>query len=279
MAHHSQKKGENDMDDMNVQNAQELDTTPADAETQQEVETGAELDTAPQGEGSEDNTSAQDQDGNDNGAGNDDAEPVAPFLEIQYNHEKRGLSRDEAITLAQKGIHFQSTYDSLERVATLKGQSVKEFLSGIETAQDEAYRQGLIEKFGDDEDTINKMMELYDINKQKTLDNAKESQRAAAEQEEQTVNARLAEEFTKMKNGDFPELTEFANLPDEVKKAAFGGMALSHAYLSYMHKENKKIAAAKASSDAAAKKSTGSMASDKDGSNSSESALLRGLWD
>lgn len=266
------------MDEMNVQNAQELDTTPTDAETQQEVDTGADLDTAPQGEGSDGNTSAQGEDGNANNGTGDNPAEVAPFLEIQYNHEKRNLSRDEAITLAQKGIHYQSTYDALERVATLKGQTVKEFLSGMETAQDEAYRQSLIEKFGDDEDTINKMMELYDINKQKTLDNARESRKAAAAQEEQTVNERLANEFVEMKNGDFPELTEFKDLPDEVKRVAFEGLSLSHAYLKYMHNENKKIAAAKASADAAAKKSTGSMASDKEDSNPQTSALLKGLW-
>ncbi len=265
------------MDENNVQNAQELDTTPTEAETQQEVETNVAPETAPQTEQNDDNTSAQNQDGNNNG-GDNPAPEVAPFLEIQYNHEKRGLSRDEAVTLAQKGIHYQSTYDTLERVATLKGQTVKEFLSGIETAQDEAYRQGLIEKFGDDEDTINKMMELYGINKQKTLDNAKADRKAAAEQEEQTINERLANEFVEMKNGDFPELTEFKDLPEEVKRAAFGGLSLSHAYLKYMHNENKKIAAAKASQEAAAKKSTGSMASEKEDSNPQTSALLAGLW-
>ncbi len=264
------------MDEMNVQNAQELDTTPTDAETQQEVKTNAELDTAPQDEQSGDDTSAQDQDGNDNGAEENGTEPTAPFLEIQYNHEKRGLSRDEAVTLAQKGIHYQSTYDSLERVATLKGVSVKELISSLETAQDDAYRQGLIEKFGDDEDTINKMMELYDINKQKTLDNAKADRKAAAEQEEQSINERLANEFVEMKNGDFPELTEFKDLPEEVKRAAFGGLSLSHAYLKHMHNENKKIAAAKASQEAAAKKSAGSMASDES-TDFVGDAFLRGI--
>lgn len=265
------------MDDMSVQNAQELDTTLTDAETQQEVDTSAETDTASQDGQAQADTSAQDE-GGDNTGTDEGAEVVTPFLEIQYNHEKRNLSREEAITLAQKGIHYQGTYDTLERVAALKGQSVKEFLSGLETAQDEAYRQGLIEKFGEDEDTIDKMMELYNINKQKTIDNAKESQRAAAEQEEQTVNERLAQEFVEMKNSDFPELTEFKDLPEEVRRAAFGGLSLSHAYLKYMHDENKKIAAAKASQEEAAKKSTGSMASDKEDANTSVSALLKGLW-
>lgn len=264
------------MDENNVQNAQEQDTTPDTAETQQEVNTSVETDTASQDGQAQADTSAQDE-GGDNVGTDEGVDNIAPFLEIQYNHEKRNLSREEAITLAQKGIYYQGTYDTLERVAALKGQSVKEFLSGIETAQDEAYHQGLIEKFGEDVDTINKMMELYNINKQKTIDNAKESQRAAAEAEEQTVNERLAQEFVEMKNGDFPELTEFKDLPEEVRRAAFGGLSLSHAYLKYMHNENKKIAAAKASQEDAAKKSTGSMASDKE-DNSSTAALLKGLW-
>ncbi len=261
----------------NVQNAQEQDTTPGTVETQQEVDTNVEPGTAPQTEQAGNDTSAQDIDGNQSGTDNG-TEPTAPFLEIRYNHEKRELTRDEAITLAQKGIHYQSTYDNLERVAALKGQTVKELLTGLESAQDETYRQGLIEKFGEDEDTIDKMMELYNINKQKTLDNAKANQRAAAEKEEQTINERLANEFVEMKNGDFPELTEFKDLPEEVKRAAFSGLSLSHAYLKYMYNENKKIAAAKASQEAAAKKSTGSMASESEEGNASTNALLKGLW-
>lgn len=265
------------MDEMNVQNAQELDTTLTDAETPEEVDTAPEHDTAPQGEPETEEASAQVEDGG-NGTEENGTEPTAPFLEVRYNHETRNLSREEAVTLAQKGIHYQSTYDTLERVAALKGQTVKEFLSGLEADQDNAYRQGLIEKFGDDEDTIGKMMELYNINKQKTLDNARASQKAADEAKEQSVHQRLADEFVEMKNGDFPELKEFKDLPEEVRRAAFDGLSLSHAYLKYMHIENKKIAAAKASQEDAAKKSTGSMAGGKDEVDSAESALLKGLW-
>ena len=260
----------------NVQNALEQETIPAEMETQQEVDSGAEIDTAPQGDESTENSSAQAENGG-NGTEENGAEPEAPFLEIRYNHESRGLSRDEAIKLAQKGIYYQDTYDTLERAATLKGQSVEDFLKSIEADQDNAYRQGLIEKFGDDEDTIGKMMELYNINKQKTLDDARANQKAAAEAQEQSVNERLAQEFVEMKNGDFPELTEFKDLPEEVKRAAFEGLSLSHAYLKYMHNENKKIAAAKASAEAAAKKSTGSLGSPEEGKTSFESGFLQGL--
>lgn len=248
------------MDEMDVQNTPEQDTIPAEAEKQQDVEPGADTDNAPQVSGNPDDTSAQSGNSSDT-AGEQVNEPVAPFLEIQYNHEKRGLSREEAANLAQKGIYYEGTYNTLERVATLKGQSVEEFLSGIEAAQDEAHRQELLAKFGDDTDTVDKMMELYNINKQKTLDTAKENRKQAAAQAKQSVNERIANEFAEMKSGDFPELTEFSALPAEVKKAALEGMSLSHAYLQYMHRENKKIAEARQSEAEANKHSTGSMES------------------
>lgn len=229
-------------------------------------------------------TEPQEQVTDDNATELPDEEPTTlpaedNFLEIKFYKENLVLSRAEAKDFAEIGKKYKDVQKQLERVATLKGQSVNEFLNGLESAEDEAYRQGLIERFGDDEETINEMMELYNIKKQKTLDNAKENERAAAEQEEQTINERLAQEFVEMKNSDFPELKEFKDLPEEVKKAAFGGLSLSHAYLKYMHNENKKIAAAKASQEAAAKKSTGSMAGEKvDSETEAEKRFLNALW-
>ncbi|MBO5020611.1 MAG: hypothetical protein J6D52_08100, partial [Clostridia bacterium] len=101
----------------------------------------------------------------------------------------------------------------------------------------------------------------------------------AAAEAEQSVNQRIANEFAEMKSGDFPELTEYSALPDEVKEAAIEGMSLSHAYLKYMYKENKKIAAAKESAAEAAKKTTGSMGADtNENLTEDEKNFLKGLW-
>lgn len=256
-----------------AQNADSEITTSQDLETQQDVDTGAETDTAPQGSENPEETPAQGTDNSDGAEGQ-----AEPFLEIQYNHEKRGLSREEAASFAQKGIYYEGTYNTLERVATLKGQTVEEFLSGIETAQDEAYRQELISKFGEDSEAVTSMMELYQMKKQQTLDGAKEKRQKEAEQAEQNTNQRLANEFTAMK-ADFPELTDFASLPDAVKKAASDGMSLSHAYLLHMHKENQKIAAAQKNADDAAKKSTGSIGTNSgDEITAAETQYLNALW-
>jgi hypothetical protein len=263
------------MDEMNAVLETTISTETESAESNEVNET---FEGAPQGTEETQNT-AEDGEQSAIALEGQAEETVEPFLEIKYNHESKGLTREETVTLAQKGMHYEGTYKALERVATLKGQSVKDFLNGIEEAQDEAYRQGLIDKFGEDEDTISKMMELYQINKQKTLDDADLKRQEESAQAEQSINERLASEFVEMKNGDFPELTDFASLPNEVKRAATEGMSLSHAYLTFMHRENKKIAAQKASEEAAAKKSTGSMADGTvENKTEAEQRYLSALW-
>lgn len=257
------------MDEKSVQNTSEQSTTTTQEETPKEEIVESELAFTPQEKQDDNNNSVQDDTQKE--AQTDD------FLEIQYNHKKMGISKQEAVTLAQKGIHFQNTYDTLERVATLKGQTVKEFLVGIETAQDENYRQGLIEKFGNDSDTVEKMMELYNIKKQQTLSEAKQDNILAERQKEQSQITGLQEEFMGMKKGDFPELTNFNDLPDQVKSDALNGMSLSHAYLLYMYKQNKKIEAAKQSQKASAMASVGSMGSTVQEDGLGE-AFLKGLF-
>ena len=256
-------------------NATNESTISQESETQQEATEGAQLDTVPQGELNGEEASAQGSE--DSGtAGESNAEGEVPFLEIQYNHEKRGLTREEAALLVQKGIHYEDTYNAIERFATLKGQTVKEFVNGLESAEDEAYRRGLVEKFGDDDETVDKLMELYGINKEKTLTTARKSREQAEEQALQSENTRIAEEFTAMKV-DFPELTEFKSLPDSVKKAALSGMPLEYAYLKHINSEQRKIEAAKVSRAKAAERSTGSMSTD-DADTQYGTQFLNALW-
>ena len=188
----------------------------------------------------------------------------------------RGLTRDEAKNYAEIGMRYEEVREKLERFATLKGVSVDEFIGGLEKAEEDAHRESLMEKFGGDEDTVEQMMELYHIKKQQTLDNASKNKQAAAEAEEQSVNARVANEFVQMK-GDFPELTEFAALPKEVREAAYKGEALAFAYLKFKHKEAQKIASAAEAEKNAAEKSTGSV-SEGGSVNDDGQRYLNALW-
>lgn len=203
-------------------------------------------------------------------------EEIAPYLEIKFNHEKLGLTRKEAATLAQKGKYYEGLYQDLERIADLKGVSVNELINGFETEQDEAYRRELAERFGDDEETINIMMEHYQNGKQGKIDAAKNKRLQDEAQAEESINTRLANEFVELQK-EFPELQEFAMLPESVRRAAAEGKDLTHAYLLHLHQENKKIAAAKASESKAAAQSTGSLSASK-AEDMSEDAFLKGLF-
>ena len=239
------------------ENAVNEATIPQDAETHQEAVNENGAGSQPQ-EGTE-NVDTSVQSGEDGNTAGEQAEE-APYLEIKYNKEKKGLSKDEAVTWAQKGMHYEPAYIALERAAALKGVSVNDFLKNLETAEDEAYKQSLIERFGNDEDVINEMMELREIKKQKAIDSAKETQRLDAEAREQSTNERIAKEFIEMKK-DFPEVTEYSALPQAVKQAASEGMPLAYAYLKYQHTEKQKVDAAKNQAAEAEKHSAGSMGS------------------
>lgn len=237
-----------------IQNAVNEATIPQDAETHQEEANENGAGSQPQ-EGAE-NVDTSAQSGADGGTAGEHTEE-APYLEIKYNKEKKGLSKDEAISWAQKGMHYES---ALERAAALKGVPVNDFLKSLEAAEDEAYRQSVIEKYGNDEEIISDMMAIYESKKQKTIETAAENRRKEAEEKELSLNERIANEFSLMKK-DFPELTEYSKLPNEVKKAASEGMPLAYAYLLHQHTESQKIANAKQQAAEAEKHSAGALGS------------------
>ena len=191
---------------------------------------------------------------------------------------------------AQKGMFYEArqekfdTYEKLHNkldyLAALQDTTPDALIDGLTSAQEASYRAELSERFGaDDEAIIEDMMALY-RNKQKdkyekVLADRKAAETHAAEEREVNLNTRLAEEFSAMK-ADFPELTDFAALPDEVKRAAAGGVSLEHAYLKHQHREAARSQAERESAEHAAKVSTGSMAGEAD-TNFVGDAFLKGL--
>lgn len=225
-------------------------------------------------------------------SGNNETSADPPFLEIRYNKQLKGLTKEQAAVYAQKGMKYEQkyeqydkmfdtykdTYTNLERIADLSGVSVEDFLNGYEAKLDRDYENKLAERFGEDKDTINELMRLYSIDKQQKLDSAAENRAAAKEQEEKSLSQRLASEFEQMKS-DFPELEDFISLPAEVKRAAFGGMPLPYAYLMFKHTEHLKAEQAQKAQQQAAEKTTGSMsAADTDNYTDKERRYLKALW-
>ena len=200
----------------------------------------------------------------------------APFLTIQFNHEDKCLTEEEAITLAQKGMAYDAVYNPVARAAALKGMDVKSFIESFEKAEDDAYRAELEAKHGDDIDTINGLMELYQSKKDDKVKAAELEAKRQEQERKNTLESRLADEFIELQK-EFPEVEQFGDLPKSVKSAAANGQNLLSEYLRFKHSEAKKAEAAKAAAEAAKNASTGNM-STVEGHISAMDALMSGLY-
>ncbi len=214
---------------------------------------------------------------NEDGGGTPTDAVPEPFLNIQFNHEDKSLTREEATAMAQKGYAYDDLFPKLQRAAALQGKDVKAFIDGFEKAQDEAYRAELEEKFGDDTETINSLMELYNSKKEKTVKAAQSELERQKEEHRTTLESRLADEFIELQK-EFPEVKDFASLPQSVKNVAADGRNLYDAYLRYLHTEKKKTDAAKASAEAAKKASAGNMKPGGEQQNAVMTAFMQGLY-
>lgn len=211
-------------------------------------------------------------------------------LEINYNHETRVLSRDDAAAYAQIGMKFKDSgididtvkplYNKLDYIAAQRGQTIEEVVDRLFAEDENSHRQELVDKFGEESGVIDDLMKVYrDGQKQKydkIVSDRKEAAEKAENEKRESLEARLASEFSELK-AEFPELAEFSQLPKEVKTDAANGRDLMSAYLRYMHRENKKIAAAKSSEETAAKATTGTAGTAENTADTVDDAFFRGL--
>lgn len=220
-----------------------------------------------------------------------DAENKA-FLPIRYNHEDVTLTRDEAVKFAQLGKLYSDSgldigtvkpiYSKLDYVAALKGTTPEALVDNMIAEDERMFRQGLVEKFGEDSEELEILVQAHrDTQKQKydeILKTRTETAENAAKEQQESLNSRLANEFLELQ-AEFPEIADFESVPKEVKEMAVkGNKDLLSAYLIHKNREDKKIATAKASDEAAKKSTTGSGASSEKLDDGVISALLSGIW-
>ncbi len=260
--------------DENITGASEI-TTSSETETTETVSTETDTEvTSKIEETSGDNTAVQ-TDGETSAVGS--VTEDVPFMMVKYNHEEKGLSQEEAITWAQKGMHYDALHSKLDYIAAQSDISVNTLVDNMMQSLEDAKRSELIERFGDDEATINDLMTLYRNQQKEKYDKVLADRKLAGEQQTESANARIAAEFTAMK-AEHPELNDFSSLPAEVIKAAASGMPLEYAYLKYTHNENRKISAAQETAKRAAEVSTGSMSGEADTKSKAERQYLNALW-
>ena len=204
-----------------------------------------------------------------------------PFI-VRYNHKDRELSREEAVTLAQKGMKYDSmtsVLDDLEYLSAIKEKPLNELLKEYISAEENAHKKSIVDMYGDDEKLVDMFMEKYRQETQQKFESAKTTKQKAEEEAEkkavETLEGRIADEFVILKK-EFPEIADISDVPKAVLKEAENGTHLLDAYLRYKHQEKKKIDAEKQTAASNSKSTAGRMAG---GENSDPimTAFLNGL--
>ena len=214
-----------------------------------------------------------------------DAQPQAtnePFY-VRYNHEDRELTREEAVSYAQKGMKYDAVADILDQVsylAAVNGKDTKEWLKGHIEAIDNDYRESLIDKYGDDEEIINLLMEKRKSENEQKYSKFKSDKIASEKQAEEkavkSFESRMADEFIELQK-EFPEYTDITQIPKDVLKMAKKGTDLTDAVLRYKHQQSKRIDSAKQTAQSNASASAGQMAGETEAHDSVIDALMKGL--
>lgn len=217
--------------------------------------------------------------------GNDGTAEPEFALDVKYNKEIRTLNRDEAADYAQKGIFYETKgieplYNKLDYIAAQRGQTIEEVVDRLFAEDENNHRKELVDKFGEESGVIDDLMKIYREGQKQKYDKIVSDRKEAAEKAErdkrESLEARLASEFSELK-AEFPELTDFSQLPKEVKADAANGRDLMSSYLRFRHKEEKRIAAAQKTEEAAAKSTTGTASTAEDTADSVDDAFIRGV--
>lgn len=195
-------------------------------------------------------------------AAEDPQPPASPFVTVQYNHETRELTREQAIAYAQKGILYEegTRTQKLALMAAAQGKTIDEFVNTLAEADEQGLREDKLRITGGDADAAEILVQAEFAKRREALNlRAQQEQEAEAAAEQSTLD-RLAGELVELKEL-VPELTDWDAIPQAVKEDAIkNNRNLTDAYLRYMHREGKNIEQNRAAQAAAAAASVGSQA-------------------
>ena len=206
-----------------------------------------------------------------------------PFITAKFNKKAVPLSREDAISFAQKGMKYDSLapmLDSLKYVAAAEGKTLAEFVQAIRDQHDENVMAELIDQCGGNELLAGELFESRKDKHREAYENLLKAEQQAETETEEAVTQRLADELAAVR-AEFPEVTEYSKLPKSVmREAEEKNITLLDAYLRFLHREQKKSEAARSQQAATAKASVGAQAST--GGNETRdpeiAAMIRGIW-
>lgn len=140
-----------------------------------------------------------------------EAAPTEPFLKVKYNKEEKGLTREEATELAQKGMNYDNVFgkyntlnSQLDRLAKLNGMDVNEYLEHLEEVQVQFQTNKELEtlrkKYPDAEDEL-----LQEIAESRVR-SSKENETKEAEKQQQEIDSKEIEQQVAKFNKRYPNL-------------------------------------------------------------------------
>lgn len=240
--------------------AQEVEQTPSvDTET---VEQTTETSEAPETEVTAEVTETEQV---------EEQTPVQPFLSIRYNKQDRGLTQEEAVTLAQKGCKwdgFMPHYNRIKMMADDCGKSVPEFIEMLESSRESVEVRRLTKELGEGKEELAKeLVRNRRAERQKNFKDLETVEREEAEAERTKQQETIAAQLKELK-AEVPSIKSVDDVPNAVLQLAeTKNIGLLDAWLRYQHSENRRIERAAQKQQEAAKASTGSVASEPETKN------------
>lgn len=181
-------------------------------------------------------------------------EPIK--IPIKFNKETRNLTLEEATTLAQKGLKFESIekeYNLLKQLALRENKSIPLYIAELDRRYNEEKKQSLTEKCGGNEEIAEHILSL-------------ENEKKAGDGFDELTSA-------------FPEIKSKENLPQEVlDNAELKGTLLLDEYLRYLLSQKRNAQTVARKQREGEKSSTGSLVNHRDSQTSETEEFLKGLW-
>lgn len=162
-----------------------------------------------------------------------------PYLTIRYNHEERGLTREEAAALAQKGLHYDTVHQELQRLKDRGAENV------VDVVEKFARQNGMSAQ-----DYTKFLGEQYEAARIRRLTERGVPEEVARELAQQQRDAELSQRELERLRGDntrmenerkaqrewmtffeaHPEVKTYGDLPKEVRDAIAAGTPAEQAY-------------------------------------------------
>ena len=177
-------------------------------------------------------------------------------IPIKFNKETKNLTLEDATTLAQMGLKFESIekeYNLLKQLASRENKSIPNYIAELERRYNEEKKQSLTEKCGGNQEIAEHILAL-------------EKEKKASDGFEELSTA-------------FPEIKSKENLPQEVlNNAELKGTLLLDEYLRYLLSQKRNAQTIAQKQREGEKTSTGSLINNKDSHTAEPEEFLKGLW-